>query len=115
MGCGGGGESRSAEEEYRRFVKQRQKRLLGVDPDVLRRALQLYPKYKGEGFVKNFDMMRFRQFARAESLNCIEFIPAFQIISEIEESSKTDSGRKYLEGRYKPELISAVRKSLGIK
>ena len=98
--------SQQSEKAYAQFVRQREKMRYGADLQTLQKALQYYPAFRRSFFAG--DITGFRQKARSDSLDFSEFIPALFMIMEIDDSSKTKTGRKYLEKKYNPKLIDYV-------
>jgi len=112
-GCVRDKESERAEKVYAQFVRQREKMRYGADLQTLQKALQYYPTFRKSLFAG--DITGFRQKARSDSLDFSEFIPALFIIMEIDDSSKTKTGRKYLEKKYNPKLIDYIVAQLSLR
>ncbi len=108
-------DKRKYEEEYKEFIKKREKKVLGVDAEALRNALRLYPEFKQSGLSKNFDIFKFREFSKTNNINSLEFLPIFAMISEVDESSKTETGRVYVENKYPLQIVEAIRSELAIQ
>ena len=103
------------DKRYREFIKKREKIRYGIELRVLRKALELYPQFKQEGLSENFDLGKFREMSRRDSLNTMEYLPAFFMIMEIEDSLKTPTGVRYLDKKYNPKVILIVKTGLGIE
>ena len=103
------------DKKYRTFIKKREKIRYGIDLEVLRKALKLYPQFKQNGLEKNFDLGKFREMSRRDSLNTMEYLPAFFMIMEIEDSLKTKTGINYLDKKFNPKVISIVKNGLDIE
>ncbi|MCD6530821.1 hypothetical protein J7K99_00065 [bacterium] len=112
-GCVKDKESEQSEKAYAQFVRQREKMRYGADLQTLQKALQYYPAFRRSFFAG--DITGFRQKARSDSLDFSEFIPALFMIMEIDDSSKTKTGRKYLEKKYNPKLIDYVVAQLSLR
>ncbi|RKZ33502.1 hypothetical protein DRQ33_04185 [bacterium] len=116
FGCVGTEKKDEYEEKYAQFVKKREKQKYGVEIETLKEALKYYPQFKKFGPKGNVDIIGFRQqVARQDSMDCSKFFPVFFIIMEIEDSLKTESGRKYLDKKYNPKVVAYVKGQLKIK
>ena len=110
-GCSGKSEqAKQAEKSYAEFVRKRQKKRYGVDIETINRAMKYYPRFRQSLF--SGDVVGFRRSVRADSLDFTEFMPALMMILEIDDSSKTPTGIKYLNRKYNPQIVAYVQAEL---
>ena len=103
------------EREYQDFMKKRENMLSGVDMSQLKEALRLYPEYKQNGPAEIADVPKTRDFSAKHNINTVEYMPLFEIIRQVEDSSQTQTGKAFLVRKYAPEILYEVKSSLKIQ
>ncbi len=103
-------QSEEAEKAYAQFVKQRERMRYGADLETIQKALKYYPAFRKS--LSAGDIVGFRRQAKTDSLDFTEFMPTLFMIMEIDDSSKTPSGRKYLEKKYNSKIIAYIQTEL---
>ena len=115
IGCNPQEKEREQEQKFHEFQKERETTIVGVDVDVLRSALALYPQFKQQNASGQLDIMKLREFTSQREMNTVEFIPVFMVIKEIEDSSRTEAGDVAIRKKYSPRVVDLVQTTLGIK